>query len=814
MQPRERIEDLPIEREMRGSYLLYAMSVIASRALPDVRDGLKPSQRRLLVTMHDLGLGPRARFRKCAKITGDTFGNYHPLGEQSLYPTLVRLAQDFVLRYPLVEGQGNFGSQDGDPPAAQRYTEARMTPLTVEMLEDIDKDTVDYAPNYDNSRTEPQVLPSKIPNLLCNGSSGIAVGMATSIPPHNLAELCDALVKLIDNRQITVSELAEIVQGPDFPTGGLICGRSGILDAYRTGRGQITLRARTHVETTAGGKKSIVVTEVPYQLNRDALLEKIADLVKGGKLADISDIRNESDREGTRLVIDLRRDADEEVVVNQLFEHTQLQERFNVMMIALVNRRPRTLNLKEMLQCFLEHRFEVVTRRAAYLLAQAEERAHILEGLLIALANIDEVIKTIRRSKDVDSARAALMKKFKLSEAQANAILRMQLQRLTGLERDAVKNEYDDLQEKIAGYKALLADPELVYDVIREDLYELKEKYGDPRRTEIVGEAEGFCMEDLVAEQLMVVPVSRSGYIKRMPITSYRRQNRGGVGITGAGMKEGDIIEDLFVASTHDYILFFTDGGKVYWQKVYDIPQMGRTSRGRAIVNLLNLASGETVTSMIPVRDFGSGALTMATERGMVKRTALSAFSHPRRAGIIAIKLNKGDSLVSVRMTRDEDDVVVGTRAGMAIRFPVRDVRLMGRGTRGVKGINLAKGDIVRGMVVVEKGGSLLAVCENGYGKRTNFDAYRRQRRGGKGLINIKTSTRNGKVVTIVDVRESDEIMVITTGGMAARMPVSSIREIGRNTQGVRVISLKPEDKVGGIARVPAEESVEEEAAE
>jgi len=803
MQPRERIEDLPIEREMRGSYLLYAMSVIASRALPDVRDGLKPSQRRLLVTMHDLGLGPRARFRKCAKITGDTFGNYHPLGEQSLYPTLVRLAQDFVLRYPLVEGQGNFGSQDGDPPAAQRYTEARMTPLTVEMLEDIDKDTVDYAPNYDNSRTEPQVLPSKIPNLLCNGSSGIAVGMATSIPPHNLAELCDALVKLIDNRQITVSELAEIVQGPDFPTGGLICGRSGILDAYRTGRGQITLRARTHVETTAGGKKSIVVTEVPYQLNRDALLEKIADLVKGGKLADISDIRNESDREGTRLVIDLRRDADEEVVVNQLFEHTQLQERFNVMMIALVNRRPRTLNLKEMLQCFLEHRFEVVTRRAAYLLAQAEERAHILEGLLIALANIDEVIKTIRRSKDVDSARAALMKKFKLSEAQANAILRMQLQRLTGLERDAVKNEYDDLQEKIAGYKALLADPELVYDVIREDLYELKEKYG-----------EGFCMEDLVAEQLMVVPVSRSGYIKRMPITSYRRQNRGGVGITGAGMKEGDIIEDLFVASTHDYILFFTDGGKVYWQKVYDIPQMGRTSRGRAIVNLLNLASGETVTSMIPVRDFGSGALTMATERGMVKRTALSAFSHPRRAGIIAIKLNKGDSLVSVRMTRDEDDVVVGTRAGMAIRFPVRDVRLMGRGTRGVKGINLAKGDIVRGMVVVEKGGSLLAVCENGYGKRTNFDAYRRQRRGGKGLINIKTSTRNGKVVTIVDVRESDEIMVITTGGMAARMPVSSIREIGRNTQGVRVISLKPEDKVGGIARVPAEESVEEEAAE
>jgi DNA gyrase subunit A len=814
MHSRERIEEVPIDREMRGSYLLYAMSVIASRALPDVRDGLKPSQRRLLVTMNDLGLTPRAKYRKCAKITGDTFGNYHPLGEQSLYPTLVRLAQDFVLRYPLVQGQGNFGSQDGDPPAAQRYTEARMTPLTVEMLQDIDKDTVDFAPNYDNTRSEPQVLAAKIPNLLCNGCSGIAVGMATSIPPHNLAELCDALIKLIDEPEMTVDDLIEIVHGPDFPTGGLICGRSGILSAYRTGRGQVVLRARTHVESGPGGKKSIVVTEVPYQLNRDAVLEKIADLVKAGKLSDISDIRNESDREGTRLVIDLRRDADEEVVVNQLFEHTQLQERFNIMMIALVNRRPRTLNLKEMLQCFVDHRFEVITRRAAYLLAQAEARAHILEGLLIALDNIDEVIKIIRGSKTVDTARAALIKKFKLSEQQANAILRMQLQRLTGLERDALKAEYKELQEQIADYKALLADRALVYDVIREDLYEMKEKYGDARRTEIAGEAEGFCMEDLVAEQLVVVPVSRSGYIKRMPLTSYRRQNRGGVGITGAAPKEGDIIEHLFVPSTHDYILFFTDRGRVYWQKVYDIPQMGRTSRGRAIVNLLNLERGEQVTSMIPVRDFGTGSLMMATARGVVKRTALSAFGNPRRGGIIAIRLRKGDSLVSVRMTRDEDDVVLGTRGGMAIRFATRDARLLSRGTMGVKGISLKKGDVIQGMVVVEKGAGLLAVCENGYGKRTNFDAYRRQRRGGKGLINIKTSKRNGNVVSIVDVRESDEIIVVTTGGMVVRIPVSSIREIGRNTQGVRVIALKADHRVAGIARVPVDESAQEEAAE
>ncbi len=810
MPGRERIEELPIEREVRSSYLLYSMSVIVSRALPDVRDGLKPSQRRLLVSMNDLNLTPRAKFRKCSKITGDTFGNYHPLGEQSLYPTLVRLGQDFVLRYPLVEGQGNFGSQDGDPPAAQRYTEAKMSAIAVEMLGDIEKNTVDFAPNYDNTRMEPSVLPAKFPNLLCNGSSGIAVGMATSIPPQNLGEICDALIRLIDAPGTTVEELCEIVQGPDFPTGALICGRSGVLRAYKRGRGQITVRARTHVETGPGGRKSIVVTEIPYQLNRDTVLERLAGLVKAGKLKDISDIRNESDREGTRLVIDLRRDADEEVVMNQLFEHTQLQDRFNIMMIALVNRRPRQFNLKEMLQCFIDHRFEVVTRRTAFLLARAEARAHILEGLLIALDNIDEVVKLIRRSKNVDTARSGLMKKFKLSEKQADAILRMQLQRLTALERETLKKEHKELQEEIAGYKALLADRALVYDEIREDLYELKEKYADPRRTEIVGEAEEFCMEDLVAEEMVVVTVSHAGYIKRMPIATYRRQNRGGVGITGAVTKEGDFIRQLFVASTHDYILFFTDRGRVYWRKVYDIPQMGRTSRGRAMVNLLNVERGENVTSTIPVRDFAAGSLTMATERGIVKRTKLSAYSHPMKRGIIAIRLNENDRLVSVRMTRDEDGVMLATRGGMAIRFAVGQVRLMGRNTRGVKGISLRDGDSVVGMVVVNEGAGLLAVCENGYGKRTAYKQYRTQKRGGKGLINIKTSKRNGPVVGVLDVRESDELMVVTMGGMVVRMPVSSIREIGRNTQGVRVISLKAGDKLASIARVPVEEKGEE----
>jgi DNA gyrase subunit A len=810
LEKRENIKDLLIEEEMKDSYLTFAMSVIVSRALPDARDGLKPSQRRILIAMNDLGLGPRTKHRKCAKIAGDTTGNYHPHGEQVVYPTLVRMAQDFNFRYPLVDGQGNFGSIDGDPPAAMRYTEARMTSACMEMLEDIDRNTVDFVPNYDETRLEPVVIPSRFPNLLCNGGSGIAVGMATSIPPHNLNEVCDGIIKLLDNPDTTIDEILQIIKGPDFPTGALICGTSGIKQGYTTGRGIITVRARAHVETTKSGKKNIIITEIPYQLNRDKILERTAELVKEERLHGIADIRNESDKDGSRLVFELKRGEDEEVVLNQLYKHTSLQDTFSIIMIALVNGRPETLNIKQMLELYIEHRIEVIRRKIQYLLTRAQERAHILEGLKIALDNIDNIIKTIRASESTAVARGALMEGFKLTERQANAVLDMKLQRLTALEHGKIDEEYKKLCKDIENYKAILASKTMVLDIIRQELLELKEKYGDARRTEIVGAVGGFDIEDLIAEESVTVTITNGGYIKRFPLGSYRRQQRGGKGVIGADMKEGDFIESLFIASTHDYILFFTDRGKVYWQKVYDIPQLGRTAKGRAIVNLLDLQKGENITSMIPIRQFDERQLVMVTHNGIIKKTVLSAYGNPRLGGIIAVNLDSDDQLIGVKLTTGKQDIILGTEQGKALRFKETDVRSSGRATRGVKGIKLRSGDKVKGVVIVEEGATLLTVCENGYGKRTGFDEHPWHRRGGLGVINIKTTERNGKVVALIDIWEGDELMMITANGKVVRTAVNSIRTIGRNTQGVRLISLRKGDRLVSVARVVSEEASEE----
>ncbi|MHC4714668.1 MAG: DNA gyrase subunit A [Planctomycetota bacterium] len=793
------------------------MSVIVARALPDARDGLKPSQRRILVAMNDLNLGPRSKHRKCAKIAGDTSGNYHPHGEQVIYPTLVRLAQDFVMRYPLIHGQGNFGSIDGDPPAAMRYTEARMSQFAMLMLGDLEKDTVDFAPNYDETRKEPSVLPSKFPNLLANGSSGIAVGMSTSIPPHNLSELCNALVKVIDNPDISVEKIMKILPGPDFPTGALICGRKGIVQAYKTGRGNVTVRARAHVEQVKGGKKNIVFTEIPYQLNRDLIIERIAHAVNSGAIKGVADVRNESDREGSRLVVELQRGENEQIVLNLLYKRTHLQTTYSIILLALDHGRPRPMSIKDMLLAYRDHRIEVIRRRTMYLLDRAEARAHIVEGLRIAVANIDEVVAIIKKSRDVDTARTRLIKRFKLTEIQANAILDMRLARLTGLEVKKLEAEYKELKEKIADYKAILADENLVLDIIREDLHEMREKYGDARRTEIIGEVGDFSMEDLIAEENVAVVISHEGYIKRMPLSSYRRQHRGGKGITGADAKEGDFTEQLFIASTHDYILFFTDNGMVHWRKVYDIPQLGRTARGRAMVNLLNLSSRRQITSTIPVRIFDDRQLVMVTRKGIVKKTALSAYGNPRSAGIIAINLDKGDRLVSVFLTRGNDEIIFASRGGKAIRFSETQLRSQGRATRGVKGMSLKKGDYVVGAVTADDDDTLLTVSENGFGKRTTAGEYRTQNRGGKGLINIQTTQRNGKVVSVLAVHDDEEIMVLTTGGMIMRTPVKKISSIGRNTQGVRIIRLNKGDKVACVAKLAeesAEEGAEEEAAE
>ena len=841
----ENIQELLIEEEMKDSYLTYAMSVIVSRALPDVRDGLKPSQRRILVAMNDLGLGPRSRFRKCAKICGDTSGNYHPHGEAVVYPTLVRMAQPFAERYMLVDGQGNFGSIDGDPPAAMRYTEARLAAVAMELLEDMEKDTVDFQPNYDDTREEPTVLPGKLPNLLCNGSSGIAVGMATSIPPHNLGEVCDAILALIDKPDVTVRELMKIVKGPDFPTGGLICGRHGIVEGYATGRGTVTVRARAHTEEGRGGRASIVITEIPYGQIKTRIIERIADCVKDGVIEGISDVRDESDREGMRLVIELKRDADSAVVLNLLYHHTPLQDTFSIINIALDKGRPRTMNLKEILVAYKNHRTEVIRRRTLFLLKKAKAREHILFGLLYAVANIDEIIETIKKSPDVPTAKQRLMTKawrfritnlpgkksdeanklllaatqgaLNFTSLQADAILSFRLQQLTGLEVEKLRDEWVEITKLIEEYEAILRDERLVLNIIAEDLHEMKEKYADPRRTEIVGDAQDFDMEDLIAEENCVVTISHEGYIKRMPLTSYRRQGRGGKGVIGSTAKEGDFVQDMFVASTHDYILFFTNMGQCYWQKVYDIPQLSRQSKGRAIVNLLEMRTGETLASFIPVREFDDKRqLVFATALGTIKKTALSAFSRPKKGGIIAINLEKNDKLIDVTISSGNDEIVLGTRNGMSIRFKETDVRSMGRDTTGVRGIDLRKGDAVVGMSLVDTNATLLTVCENGHGKRTEFGEYRTQSRGGIGLINIKTSDRNGKVVAMMTVRDGDELMLITHQGQIMRIGVDaeSIRPIGRATQGVRVIRLNEGDNLVTVARVAAEDVGEAEEGE
>jgi len=801
---REKIVPVYIEEEMKSSYIDYSMSVITARALPDVRDGLKPSNRRILVAMNDLNLAPGRPHRKCAKIAGDTSGNYHPHGEQVVYPTLVRMAQDFNMRYVLVDGQGNFGSIDGDAPAAMRYTEARLAPLAMEMLEDLEKETVNFVPNYDETRKEPMVLPSKFPNLICNGAAGIAVGMATNIPPHNLTELVDALSALIDDPELEDEKLLDYIPGPDFPTGAIIQGKRGIVEAYRTGRGRVILKARVNVEKQKSGRESIIITEIPYQINKSNLLERIAQLVRDKLIEGISDLRDESDRDGMRIVVELKRDAQTDVVLNQLFKHTQMQTTFGVIMLALVDGQPRVLTLKEMLSLFLEHRHEVITKRTQFELNKAEHRAHILEGLKIALDHIDVVIKLIRASKTPEDAKNGLMKKFKLSEIQAQAILDMRLQRLTGLEREKVEQEYLDVIKLIEKLKGILESKTKRMNIIKEELTGLKKKYGDERRTEILEEEEGeFTIEDLIAEEDMVITITHSGYIKRLSVTSYRRQSRGGRGVIGIETKEEDFVEHLFIASTHNYILFFTPKGRCHWIKVHEIPVGGRLAKGKPIVNMLNLGEEEGIAAFVPVREFDDAHfVVMATQNGVIKKTVLSAFSNPRRGGINAMNIPESDNLIEAKITDSTCDIVLATTEGQAIRFHEDKVRDMGRAAYGVRGITLAKNDKVIGMVVVKRDTTLLTVTENGYGKRTNISDYRVTNRGGKGIINIKTTQRNGKVVAIKEVVTEDELMLITQKGIIIRQPVKQINVIGRATQGVKLINLDTKDKVVDVARV------------
>ncbi|MFN5230460.1 MAG: DNA gyrase subunit A [Planctomycetota bacterium] len=884
----------PIEDELRDSYLTYAMSVIVSRALPDVRDGLKPSQRRILVAMNDLNLTPGAARVKCAKIAGDTSGNYHPHGEAIIYPTLVRMAQEWNMRHVLIDKQGNFGSIAGLPAAAMRYTEARLAGPAAMMLEDLKLDTVDFIPTYDERRTEPVVLPSRFPNLLVNGAQGIAVGMATSIPPHNLREICNALVKVIDDPEVSVAELCDIVPGPDFPTGGIICGRYNIRQAYMTGRSTIVVRA--HVDVVEEGRKSkLIVRDIPFQQARDRVVEKIAELVRNEKIKGISGIRDESDlKEPVRLVIEIKQNADPNVVLNQLFQFSPLQETFSIILLALVDGKPRELNIKELLQEFIRHRFTVIRRRTQHLLGAARKRKHVIEGLLLALADIDRIIAIIRSSRTQAEAKEKLMgvecpasmmqralgergyadfqlergvsDTYKLTSVQTDSILRMTLGQLAGLEQEKLGQEHSAILQEIEGYREILASPAKIYSMIREDLVEIARKYGNDRVTEISDEELGnYNMEDLITEESMVVTISHQGYIKRLPASVYKSQKRGGKGITGLKAEEEDPVEHLFVASTHAYLLFFTNQGKVYWQKVWEIPQMSRESKGRAIVNLLNLTPEEKIRDCVPVRDFNLPGhfLMMATKKGIVKKTPLEAYSRPKKGGIIAIKLREDDELVDVVVTKPKDQIVLSTAGGMAIRFSENNARSMGRNTSGVKGISLKKADEVVGMVVADPTATLLTVCLNGYGKRTNFgpgdelvikdeDAtldddsidqtvaeqsptqdessadespednaaednassakYRTQRRGGKGIIDIKTSKRNGPVVGTVAVYDNDELIMMTSRGKIQRIAANDISVIGRNTQGVRIMSLDESDTLAAIVRVPAAD-IEAEAA-
>lgn len=808
---RQNILNTSIEEEMKKSYMDYSMSVIVSRALPDVRDGLKPVHRRILYGMMELGVGYNRSYRKSARIVGDVMGKYHPHGDSAVYDSMVRMTQEFSLRYPLVDGQGNFGSIDGDSAAAMRYTEARMKRISSEMLKDLEKETVRFTPNFDESLKEPSVLAAVIPNLLLNGSSGIAVGMATNIPPHNMNEVVDAIVAQIDNSEIAVSELMDHIKGPDFPTAAIIYGAAGIKDAYETGRGKITVRARANIEEHKNGRFSLVIAEIPYQVNKSSLIEKIVMLVRTKKVEGISDIRDESDKDGIRLVIELKRDVVPEVVLNLLYKHTQMQETFGVIMLALVDGLPKVLTLKEVIEEFIKFRHEVVVKRTQFELKEAEHRAHILEGLKIALDNLDAIIKTIRGSKNPPEAKAALVSKFGLSEIQSQAILDMRLQKLTGLERQKILDEYTEVLKVIARLTEILNNRGMRMEIIKTELREVKDRYGDERRTEIVFDAKDFTIEDMIAEEEMVITITHNGFIKRYPVSGYRRQNRGGRGSAGAKARDEDFIEHLFTASTHDYILFFTDRGKCHWLRVHEIPQAGKATRGRALINLLRVDQGENVQAYIAVRDYAEDLyITMATAKGLVKKTVLTAYSRPMKGGIFAIDIREDDHLIDAQITTGENDIILGTRNGMSIRFSETNIRPTGRKTMGVKGIEL-KGDDdqVVGMIVVRREGTVLAVSEHGFGKRTEVINYRVQNRAGKGIITIKTTPKVGSMVSLLEVVDNDDLMIITSRGVLIRQPVSSIRSIGRNTQGVKLIRLDDGDSIAAVTRVQEEKDPE-----
>ncbi len=811
-----------IEDEMRTSYIDYSMSVIIGRALPDVRDGLKPVHRRILFTMKEMGLKHTSAYKKSARVVGDCLGKYHPHGDSSVYDAMVRMAQDFSLRYTLVEGQGNFGSVDGDPPAAMRYTEVRLEDISEEMMGDIDKNTVDFGPNYDGSLTEPLVLPSKLPNLLVNGSSGIAVGMATNIPPHNLTEVSNGIVAMINNPDITIPEIEKIIKGPDFPTAGIIFGKQGIRDYLTTGRGSIRIRARAEIEDIKSGKTAIIVTELPYQVNKAQLIETIADLVKCKKIEDISDIRDESDRDGMRMVIEVKRDGNPQIVLNQLFKHTQMESSLGVIMLALVNNRPKVLNIKEVLFQYIEHRKIVVVRRTKFELAKAEARAHILEGLKIAIDNLNKIVKIIKESNNQDIARAELIEEFGLSKIQAQAILDMKLGQLTGLERKKIDDEYLELIKSIEWFKSILSNPKKVLEIIVSELNEIKEKYGDKRKTEIQAQAVDLEIEDLIQEEDVAVSISNAGYVKRIPVSTYRSQHRGGKGITGMTTRDEDFVKDMFVTSTHSYLMLFTNRGRVYLLRVYEIPEASRTSKGKAVINLVQLSSAEEkITAAIPIKSFEEkekSYLIMATSKGIIKKTELDAYSNIRKSGIIAINLEDGDSLIEVKHTDGKNEIIIATKQGLAIRFKETNVRSIGRSGKGVRGIRLNKEDEVIGMETVTPDDTILTAAENGYGKRTDVVKYRLQSRGGKGVINIKATERNGAVVGTVRVTNDNDIMLMTQQGIMIRMATKDISVIGRNTQGVRLIRLDAGDKLVSIANVakaeeePADETGGEKA--
>ncbi len=796
-----------LEDEMRESFIDYSMSVIVQRALPDVRDGLKPVHRRILYAMSQAGLSPGRAYKKSATVVGDVLGKYHPHGDSAVYDSMVRMVQDFSLRYPLVDGQGNFGSVDGDSAAAYRYTEARLMPLATELLADIEKETVNYADNFDGSHQEPTVLPARVPNLLINGSSGIAVGMATNIPPHNLREVVAATTALINDPDLPQEELESLVTGPDFPTGGFICGREGIRDAYRTGRGRIVMRARATIEQIDANSERIVITEIPFMVNKSRLIEQIAQLVRDKKLPDIRDLRDESDRDGMRIVVELKRDAVPEIVLNRLYRHTQMQSTFGTILLALVDGQPKVMSLRETLQHFIDHRLEVIVRRSEYDLKRALEREHILEGLKIAVDNIDEVIKIIRGSKNTETASEQLQESFELSERQAKAILDMRLARLTGLEIEKLEEELAEVRELIAELRRILGSEEVRMGILKDELAEVSDKYGDDRRSEITHAIGSFNVEDLIVEQDMVVTVSHQGYVKRLPVDTYRAQRRGGRGLRGMDTKEEDFVEHLFVASTHDYLMIFTRRGQCYWKKVWEIPEGSRASRGKPIVNLLNLGPDEKIAAVVPVREFSEDHyLIFGTRRGVVKKTALSAYGNVRSVGLNAINIAEGDELIEVRVTSGGDEILIASRKGMAIRFNEADARPMGRATGGVRGLNLREGDEVVGMVVAREDSTVLVVAENGLGKRTPISEYRLQKRGGFGVINLKVSDKTGEVVTVRAVSEDEQLMFITRNGVVNRQRVAEIRVIGRATQGVRLVNLDDGDVVMDVARVIIDE--------